>query len=186
MIPINDLTLLYINKKPIDFKSIADIIFVCVFSIMSISYTFTGITHGNYIFALFSFIILIIFSFLFSKVIISNFIKNKKGMCDYIGHNNDYIQLRLPEGEYYFSIKVEESISISNIKKLELQAYEYRSWRNLPFTSKTEIGIIFYLHNNKKIKEFTLNLYSNEINPFIERIEQFAHSRNIPIQSFRS
>lgn len=124
----------------------------------------------------------------FDIIFIKNFIEDKKGASDYIGYNSNYIQFRLPEynipifTSYYYLRKKENSILISYIQKIKLKPHYWISFNNM--TTKTEISIIFTL--NQGIKKIRLNIEHNEINDFIEKVEQFANTRNIQIQSFRT
>ncbi|MBR6027379.1 MAG: hypothetical protein IK065_07285 [Neisseriaceae bacterium] len=186
--PIENLTLFFINKKPIDFLSIYNIIFLN-FSIVLIVFLllfkpeyFNG-ESGKYL----SIIIMINFIF-FDTILIKNFIEDKKGASDYIGYTGNYIQYRLPEyniqyfGRYYFSRKVENNIMISDIQHIKLKPHHWLSFNNM--TTKTETSIIFTL--NQGIKKLRANIEYDELNHFAEQFEQFAHSRHIEIQSFRT
>ncbi|MBQ9184092.1 MAG: hypothetical protein IJ143_10025 [Neisseriaceae bacterium] len=181
-LPIENLTLIYINKKPIDFLCIYHIIFLNFFIVFIISLLFFGKDDNNKYLP----IVMVLYSIFFDIILIKNFIEDKKGASDYIGYTSNYIQFRLPEysiqhfARYYFLRKIENNILISNIQHIQLKPHYWISFNNL--TTKTEISVIFTLNQN--MKKLRLNIEHNEVNDFIDKFKQFANNKNIAIQTF--
>ncbi|MBR3481649.1 MAG: hypothetical protein IKH45_02010 [Neisseriaceae bacterium] len=196
--PLENLTLIYINKKPIDFWVKIWVITLPLFWLGDIIWEILILTGNSkpiidtefILFEEIILFILIVIIAVWCKNIISNFIEDKKGAVDYIGYDNNFIQFRLPYYKIinpflfdsYFLRKIEENILINNIQSIRLKNYLFqKTGRQL--SNRQLVEIILTTHN-KSYKLLAL-IEINQLKHFINQIEQFANSKNISIKSFR-
>ncbi|MBR5940489.1 MAG: hypothetical protein IKZ88_04460 [Neisseriaceae bacterium] len=187
--PIENLTLIYINKKTTNFRRILNDFCLIIWCNCFIFVAFlTALLNDNLIILAICVIIVIwilasILSLKLTINIILNLIEDIKGKVDYIGYNSYYIQYRLPECnpynswiEYYLLRKKENNILISNIQSIKLS-------KHIASIINKNMTITFIMSGN--IKKIKLTINRKELNHFAEQFEQFAHSRHIEIQTFR-
>lgn len=187
---IENLTMLFVNKKPINIL-VKIFIFLFPVGICLVIYNeiFITINSENYpkeIMIVEQSVIFIMFilSIIFYKNIISNFLEDKKGAIDYIGYDSNYIQYRLPEYkisplmvDYHLMRKKEDNILIAEIQKIELKPHYLMK---KAFSTKIEISVIFTTHNlSKKLLMISTD---DEVNNIIEQFKQFANKRNIELK----